>query len=309
MLQSIFSLDFLVSVLRMSTPLLFVAMAAIVSAKADVLCIAFEGIMLFAALGGVLGSAWTHGVLGGLIVGVGMGLLIALIFGYFVLYLNTAPMLIGLALNILGSSGTVYLLYMVTGLKAASTDVMSFSFPTVNIPLIQDIPILGRILSGHNLLTYVAFLSVFLVWFLLYKTALGLRIRSVGEAPHASESVGIDVRRTKLIALIIAGVLASFGGLFMSMGYLPYFTRDMVSGRGFIGIAAQNLGRGNPVLTMVCTVLFGAATALGNLSQSFRLPSQFASMLPYLATLIGLVLMNAGSGKRKAPGKKLGGKK
>lgn len=292
MLQTIFTCEFLNSVLRMSTPLMFTALAAVVSAKADILCIAFEGIMLFSALGGVLGSAWMHSLFGGVLGGLLAGMLIALIFAYFVLYLNTKPMMIGLALNALGSGGTVFALYLATGTKANSSALSSMSFPTIHFPFLEKIPVLGDILSGHNLMTYLAFLSVFLVWFLLYKTPLGLRIRSVGEAPAASEAVGINVKRTKFIAMMFAGVLASLGGMFMSMGYLPYFTRDMVAGRGFMAIAAQNLGQGNPLFTMLSTILFGAATAVGNIAQSYRLPSQFAAMLPYVATLVGLVLMN-----------------
>lgn len=300
MLKYLFTMDFVISVLRMSTPLLFVAMAAIVGGKANILCIAFEGMMLFAALGGVMGSAWTGTLIGGLAVGVVFGVIIAFIFGYFVLYLNTKPMLIGLALNILGSGGTVFLLYMVTGSKANSLSLKSLVFPEVNIPFIEDIPVLGELLSGHNLLTYLAVISVFIVHWLIYKTRLGLKIRAVGENPDSAKSVGINVNKTKLIAVLISGVLASFGGCFMSMGYISSFTRDMVAGRGFIGIAAQNLGRGRPIPTLFCTLLFGAAEAFGNMAQSYRLPSQFASMLPYVATLLGLVLMNLGTAKKYA---------
>lgn len=292
LIKYIFSLDFIVAVLRMSTPLLFVAMAAVIGAKADILCIAFEGMMLFAALGGVMGSAWTQSLIGGLLCAVFCGCAIAFLFGYFVLYMNTKPMLIGLALNILGSGGTIFLLYIVTGSKANSLALPSLVFPKLNIPFLQDIPVLGQLLSGHNVLTYVAVASVFFVNWLVFKTRLGLRIRAVGESPSAAESVGINVLRTKLIAVMISGVLASVGGAFMSMGYISSFSRDMVAGRGFIGIAAQNLGRGNPILTLFCTLLFGAAEAIGNMSQSYRMPSQFASMLPYIVTILGLVLMN-----------------
>lgn len=290
--ELIFSPDFVISVLRMSTPIIFVALAALIGNKADVLCIAYEGIMLFAAFGGVVGSAFTKSIIGGLLFGVFLGLIITGIFAYFVLYLNTKPMLIGLSLNILGSAGTVFGLYMITGSKANSTTLGSLAFPIVNIPIIKDIPVVGRILSGHNLLTYMAIVFVILVSVLIYKTPLGLRIRSVGESPAAAASVGINVRKTKFIALMISGVLASLGGIFMSMAYLPYFTRDMVAGRGFIGMAAESLGGGSPVLTMIWTMVFGAADAIGNMAQSFRLPSQFAQMTPYLVTLIGLALMN-----------------
>lgn len=302
MFEYIFSSDFIHAVIRMGTPLLFVAMAAVIGAKADILCIAYEAMMLFAALGGVIGSAYTQNLFVGLICGVVSGLIIAAIFAYFVLYLNTKPLLAGLALNTLGTGGTVYIVYLLTGMKLDTSALASLRFPSWDIPLIQDIPVLGPLLSGHNVLSYVAFLSVVLVWFLIFKTKLGLRIRAVGEDPTASESVGINVRKTKFIALLLSGVIASLGGLFMSMAYMPYFTTNMTAGRGFIGIAAQNLARGNPVFTMITTLVFGATMAVGNIAQSFRLPSQFAAMMPYLMTLIGLMIIGA---KNKAQEKKI----
>lgn len=297
--RSIFSIQFIVSLLRMSTPLLFVAMAAVVGVKADILCFALEAIMLFAAFFGVVGSAFSQSLIVGMIAGILSGMMIAFIFAYFVLYLDTKPILIALALNILGSGGTIFALYMITGTKGNSLSLPSLVFPDIHIPFIEEIPVLGRILSGHNVLTYVAIVMVFVVNWLIYKTRLGLNMRAVGENPGAAEAVGIDVRRTKLVAVLISGALASMGGLFMSMGYISTFTRDMMAGRGFIGVAAQNLGRGNPIAVMFCTFLFGAAEAAGNIAQSYRLPSQFAQMLPYAATLLGLMFTGTTAIKKK----------
>lgn len=291
MLDYIFTYDFLFSIVRMSTPLIFVAMAAIIGAKANVLCIAYEAMMLFAALGGVIGSAYTQNIFVGMSLGILAGVSIAAIFGYFVLYLDTKPLLAGLALNTFGTGGTVYLIYLLTGMKLDTSSLSSLRFPAVHIPFLKDIPILGNIISGHNILSYFAIFVVIFTWFLINKTTIGLRIKAVGENPDAASSVGINVKKTKLIALLISGVIASFGGLFMSMAYLPYFTVNMTAGRGFIGIAAQNLGLGNPIWTTVYTIIFGMSMAIGNTAQSFRLPSQFASMMPYLITLIGLLFI------------------
>ena len=285
------------AIIRMSTPLIFVSMAAVLGAKANILCIAYEGMMLFAALGGVIGSALSQNLLVGMLCGVLAGSLIAGLFAYFVLVLKTKDMLVGLALNTLGSGGTIFALYVMSGQKASSISLNSLQFPVIHIPFIEDIPVLGGIISGHNLLTYLAYLSVILVYLLLYKTPLGLRIRSVGESPDAAESVGTNVVKTRVIALMIGGVLASFGGMFMSMGYTPYFTRDMMNGRGYNAIAAQNLGAGHPILTLLCSILFGAADAFGIALQTSRLPPQLASMVPYITTLVGLIII--GQARRK----------
>lgn len=197
----IFSADFVASVLRMSTPILFVGLAAMVGDKADVLCVAYEGIMLFAAFGGVVGSALLHSLAGGLTGGLLAGLVITGIFAYFVLYMDAKPMLIGLALNILASAGTVFGLYLITGSKANSANLGSMAFSEIHIPVVENIPVIGGIVSGHNTLTYFVFLCVFLVQMLLYRTPLGLRIRTAGEAPLAAASVGINVSKKNLLRL------------------------------------------------------------------------------------------------------------
>ena len=298
-LKSILSAQYLFSIIRGTTPLLFASMAAVVIRRAGIICIAFEGMMLFAAFGGVLGSALTQSVLGGVACGVLFGLLVAMIYAYFVLSLKANTYLTGLAINMLGSGGTIFLLYLATGDKGVSTALNSLSVPSINIPLIKDIPILGDVLSGHNVLTYIAFASVLAVYILINKTVLGLRIRSVGENPDAAASVGIRVIRTRFVAILIGGVLASLGGIYMSMGYLPFFTRDMIAGRGFIGIAAQNLGGAMPVPTMLAALAFGAAEAASNILQALRLPAEFMQMIPYAATLIGLMLVGRPDTEKK----------
>lgn len=302
-LNSILSAEFVFSILRVATPLLFASMATLVVRKAGVMCIAFEGIMLFAALGGVIGSAYSQSSLIGVLTGILFGLMIAMIFAYFVLVLDANNILTGLALNTLGSGGTVFILYVICGDKGTSTNLNSLSVPNVTLPLIKDIPVIGAMLSNHNLLTYLAFIVVIAVFVMMNKTTLGLRIRSVGENPDAAESVGINVVKTRFAAIVIGGVLASLGGVYMSMGYLPFFTRDMVAGRSFMAIAAQNLGGGSVIPTMLSALLFGSAEALSNVMQSLRLPAETMQMLPYVITLIGLFFvgdsMGANSKKKK----------
>ncbi len=298
MLNYDFIMEFIGSILRMSTPLILVGMAAVIGAKANILCVAYEGMMLFAALGGVLGSAYTQNIFVGVICGIAAGISIAAIFAYFVLYLDARPLLSGLALNTLANGGTLYMLYLLTGMKQNTSNLVSLKFPTVNIPVIETIPVIGDLISGHNLMVYFAFASVVFAWFLINKTQLGIRIQAVGKNPDAAASVGINVRKTKFIALVLSGILASFGGMYLSMGYLPYFTADMAAGRGFIAIAAQNMGVGNPILTMIFSIIFGFAMAVGNVAQSYRLPSQFASMAPYLLTIISMWIMGARARKK-----------
>mgnify|MGYP004701984123 CR=1 FL=1 len=304
-IANILSPQFIYTILRVSTPLVFAGMAALVVRKSGIMCIAFEAMMLFSALGGVIGSAYTQNLYVGIVAGILSGILIAVIFAYFVLVLKSHPVLTGLALNILGSGGTVFAMFVLTGNKGTTSSLRSLRFPIVNIPIIEDIPLIGQIFSGHNILTYISLLTVLAVYILIYKTTLGLRIRSVGENPHAAESVGIKVVRTKVIALIIGGLIASFGGMYMSMGYLPFFTRDMVSGRGFIGIAAQNLGGGIPIYTLIAALFFGSADAISNVFQTLRIPAEFMQMLPYVVTIIGLMFVGTTNKDSKEKVKKI----
>lgn len=286
----IFSTSFGYSVLRITTPILFAGLAALISDRAGVINIGLEGIMLTSALIGVIASAFTQSGIIGLLAAIVAGMLMALLLAYFSLHMKTDIVLAGVALNILASGGTVFLLYLVAHDKGISASLKSIVLPQIHIPIIQSIPIIGPIFSGHNVLTYVSLISVIVVSIFLYKTSLGLRIRAVGENPNAADSVGISVIKTQYIALILSGMLAGFAGAYMSMGYVSWFSRNMTAGRGFIALAAEAMGRGTPLGTFLASLFFGFADALSNSLQALRVPAEFVQMIPYLATIIGLVL-------------------
>ena len=297
--SAIFSADFISSVLRLSTPILFAGLAALITDKAGVINIGLEGIMLSAALAGVVGSAFGGNAFVGLLLALVVGVALGLLMAYFAIGLKTDIVLTGIALNLMASGGTVFLLYVITKDKGMSTSLKSFTMPVIQLPLIKSIPVLGDILSGHNLLTYLAFLFTVLVWILLYRTPLGLRIRVVGENISAAESVGIPVKKVQFTALTISGVLASMGGAYMSMGYMDKFARDMTAGRGFIALAAEALGRATPLGTLIASLFFGMVDALSSNLQILNVPVQFVQMLPYVCTIVGLVIYSAIKGKNK----------
>ena len=289
----IFTTDFAFMVFRVTTPILFTALGAMISRRAGIMNISLEGMMLVGALFGVIGSTYSQSALVGVLCAVVASLLLSLVFAYFVLKLKSDLILTGIALNLMASGGTVFLLSVICGDKGVSTSMASKVVPSVEIPLIKDIPILGEILSGHNVLTYVALLSVVVVYVLVNKSPLGLRIRSVGEHPDAAESVGISVVKTRFIALMITGILSGLGGAFMSMGYVSWFARDMAAGRGYIALAAQNLGNATPIGTCLASFLFGIADALSSSLQILSVPAEFIQMIPYVTTVIGLIVYAA----------------
>lgn len=299
LLDVIFTTDFAFSVLRVTTPILFAALGALISNRAGIINIGMEGIMLVAALTGVIVSSYTHSAWIGLLGAVLSGTLIAGILAFFTLKFKTHIILGGVAINLFASGGTVFILYLLSGDKGSSTSLASKVLPSVEIPLLKDIPVLGPILSGHHMLTYVSIVAVFVVYYLLNRTPLGLRIRSVGENPHAAQSVGVSVIKIQYMALLLSGFFAGLGGAYMSMGYLSLFTRDMIAGRGWIAIAAESMGRSTTVGTALTSLLFGAADALSNALQVLKIPAELIATLPYIATVIGLVIYAVSETRKK----------
>lgn len=298
-LRIICSTEFFYSIFRVTTPILLAALGAMITSRAGVVNIGLEGIMLFSALAGVVTSAWTQSAAVGLLAAILVGVLISALMAYVMLVLRSDITLTGFAVNALGSGCTVFLLYVICNDKGISSSLASKVLPKVNLPLIQDIPFVGEVLSGHNIMTYVAFLLIIVIYWIVNKTPLGLRIRAVGENPHAAESVGIKVTRIQLIAMLISGVLAGMAGAYMSMGYVSWFARDMMAGRGFIALAAQQLGQGTVVGSMLASLAFGAADSLANNLQALRLPSEFVQSIPYAVTIVGLVIYSASKKRRE----------
>lgn len=297
MLDLIFSTDFFFAVLRITAPILFATLGAVVGEKAGVSNIGLEGTMMISALFGSLVSYWTGSWMLGVLVAVLLGIITSLLMGFFAFILKTDIILTGIAVNMIGSGGTLFLVKVITNITegkalASTTSLVTTAnqIPAWNIPLIKDIPVLGDILSGHCALTYVAFLMVFITWALLYKTPLGLNIRSVGENPDAASSVGVSVLKVKYIAIGFSGAMAGLGGAFMSMYYAMGWSLDMVAGRGFIALAAQAMGAGEPVGGMISALIFGFAQALSIKVSSKGIDSNLVTPIPYVVTILGLVV-------------------
>lgn len=295
----VFSADFLFTTIRVMTPVLFAALACMVFTKGGIDSIGTEGIMLMCSLAGVLGSYYTKNPFLGMLTAMIVGSLLACLFGYVTLSLKSEPVLAGIALNTLASGLTIFIIYFVTGEKGSTQSLMSANMPNIHIPFLKDIPILGEVLSGHNFLTYLGLLLTLVLFYFIYKTPIGLRIRSVGENPEAAKSVGINVFKYKYIALVIAGSLAGLGGAFMSMGYVSFFSKEMVAGRGFIGMAAESMGRGTPIGVLLSSLLFGVADSLAIRLQLLNIPVQLIQTLPYVITIVAIAIYSYSRAEKK----------
>lgn len=296
-LKMLITPEFFFSIIRISAPILFATLGAIVVAKAGFCNMGLEGLMMFAALTGSLISYYTSSWFCGFLAALLIGTLLALLMGFFAFKLKTNITMVGIAVNMMGSGGTLFLCKVITNLTegkamASTTGLITtaLTIPNIHIPLIEDIPFVGAILSGHSLLTYVAFLLCYVTYVMLYKTSLGLNIRAVGENPNAASSVGVSVSKIKFIAIAYSGLMAGFGGAFMSMSYAQGWSLDMVAGRGFIALAAQAMGSGECLGGMLSSLIFGFAQALGIKFSAIGLDSNLASPIPYAVTIIGLLV-------------------
>ncbi|MBR2676642.1 MAG: ABC transporter permease [Solobacterium sp.] len=289
--MSIDIVAFIADAIKMATPLVFAALAALMTRHAGMFNMGVEGMILCSALGAVAGAHYLGSVWAGLLCGILTGVLTGFIIAFAHLTGKTDLYLTCIAFNLAATGGTVFVMYLLTGEKSTTSGAFrSYQIPNINIPIIKDIPILGRIISGQSLLTYVAVFCVWFVWFLLKRTRVGLRIRSVGENPKAAESVGISVTQIGYIAFLFCGLFAGLSGTFLSMSWVTFFMKNMVNGRGYIGLSAQNMANGSPVGSALVSLLFGATTSIATTMKSqSNFPTEFLEMVPYLATILAII--------------------
>ena len=271
--------------------------------------IGLEGMMLSSAFTGVVVSAYAQDWFG-FETGVSIGPWLGLVFGVSVSVSaffragafpsRSARRSIPLrhcALNILGSSATVAIMFELTGDRGNTSTLASLQMPFIQLPgcvktetTTNIFEFLCGAFSNQNLMTWIAFIAVFIVAFVLYRTPFGMHLRAVGENPEAAASVGINVKRIRYYALMISGFFAGLGGIHIGMGYLQLFQRDMTNGRGFIALVTPSLGGGTPVGTMIASSIFGFFDALGLRIGSLEIPAQLPQSIPYFATVLALVI-------------------
>ena len=274
--------QFYFTAIRMMTPILYAALACQIFIRGGIDPIPTEGIMLMTALARPLG------VLFSMIIGAFLSFLFVLITNK----LETNEILTGIAFNTFAMGITVFLLYYLTGEKGSTQSLKT--------PVVANINIGNtKIFSGHNVLTYLAILMVLLIYILLYKTPSGIKIRAVGESPGAASSVGISVLKTRYITAILAGSLIGLGGAFMSMGYVQGFSRNMIAGRGFIGMAANGMGGSNLLGVLLSSLLFGLADSFAIRLQLHNVPTKLVQMIPYIVTIIVITIFSAISLQRE----------
>lgn len=278
------------TMIRSSTPVILAAIAAVISKQAKVINIGIEGTMLFGAyFGYVVGNAsqsWVLGVLTGMIVGILLGVIV----GMAHLKFKAHILVVGFAINMLALAMTRFLLQQTYNVSGALILPNPVSIPSINLAFLQNYPVLESLFSGYCIIELIAIVLVILTWFVLYRTSMGLHLRSVGLHELAAETAGIKIVRMRFIAITISGLFSGLAGAYLSMGYSTMFVENMTNGRGFMALAAMNFGSGNPIWAMFGALIFGFTDAVALRLQSYGFPAQLLMMLPYIVTVMVLAI-------------------
>jgi general nucleoside transport system permease protein len=273
------------AMLRFATPLVFAAMGGILSERSGVINIGLEGMMLMGAFFGIFGADLLGSWLLGAVVGMAAGGVLALVHAVFSIHLRADQVVSGTAVNLLALGITGYVFLAHYGDQGTPGEVPRV--PEIDLPGITEIPFVGDAIGEANLFTWAALLLVPLLALFLFRSAPGLRLRSVGEKPLAAESVGVPVIRTRYLAVVSSGVLAALGGVYLSIAFVGSFSQGMTAGRGFIALAAVIFGAWRPFGALAAALLFGFSSAVAQ-----RLPAFSESLailfqaLPYVLVLV-----------------------
>jgi simple sugar transport system permease protein len=265
-------------------------MAGVMSERVGVVNIAIEGQLLTGAFMAAVVSTLTGNQLVGLISAMITAAAFSAILAVFSVRYLAQQIIVGVVLNVLAIGVTNFLLQQVLNDNPEETNSPG-TLPIISVPFLSDIPIVGPVLFENRVTVYIAIFVVVLIWFVLFKTKLGLRARAVGEHPLAADTVGIDVARTRFWWVTLGGLLAGLGGATLTIGGSGSFGREMSGGLGFIALAVVILGRWHPIYASAAALLFGFSIILRIWANQVSpgIPSNFITMVPYLVTLIAVV--------------------
>lgn len=298
-----FNLEYLAvianSTIRMTTPILLVTLAAAICSKVKIFNIAMEGTMLTGAFFSIVANYFTGSVFLSVLAGVVSSMLISALVGFCVIKLKASAVVVGMAVNTMMGGVTTYLMYLIFKTKGVFSDPSLVSLPKIDLPLIQEIPFVGTMLSGLTIIDYLAVAIAIGMYFFLYKTVLGFRLRAVGINEEAAKSLGTPVERYQFLTITLSGILSGLGGVLLSMSTVTLFIQDITSGRGYIALAANNLGQSHPLGVLVSSVFFGVSQAIGNALQNTSLKTQMTASLPYIATIVALILFSVHANRKK----------
>lgn len=291
MISDLFSTTVIIGIIssgiRLATPYLYASLGETFSQRSGVLNLGVEGQMLMGAFAAFYVALETGSLWGGVLAAIVVGAVLGLAMAFVTINLHAAQGISGIGFYLFGL-GMSNLLFQ----KMIGTVETVQGFPKIYIPFLSDIPGLGEILFSHNVLVYIAFFLVPVAWFILNKTTLGLKIRAVGENPDAADSLGVSVNRVRYFTVILGGMMSALGGASLSIALLNVFQQNMTSGLGFIAVALVYFGGWRPWGVLGGALLFSMVNSLQLWIQvlGIPIPSEIALMMPYILTILVLVV-------------------
>jgi simple sugar transport system permease protein len=300
--QNITLVGLFTGAMLITTPLVFGSLSGVLCERSGVVNIAIEGQLLAGAFTASLVSSITHNAYAGLFAAALAGVLVSFLLAAFSIKYVVNQIIVGVVLNVLVSGLTGFLFEKIMKIKVDGATIYNqpVQLPDLPIPVLSQIPVIGPTLFRQSIIGYLMLVLVAAVWFGLFRTRWGLRIRAVGEHPKAADTVGINVNRTRFLNVLAGGAVAGVGGAYFTLVAVSSFSKDMTGGLGFIALAALIFGRWNPIGAALAALLFGVA---GNLQSILSLAGtpidgQFLAMLPYALTILAV---SGFVGKSRAP--------
>ena len=279
----------LAAALRLAVPLALSSAGGCLGDRVGIFNIALESFMLCAAFFAAFGTYCAANPYIGVLCGILAGLMCAVLFGVFVFHLGSSGMVVSIAMNLGMDAFTSFLLLSLFGKRGSFMHERLVSLPQIHIPFLEQIPYVGKILGGQNIVVYLMFLLILFAWILMYKMPFGLRVRSVGMNEKAAQTAGIDILKYKWASVLLTGLFCGMAGAILPLGGTSIFTENMTAGRGFLAVAAIMIAGGNPLKAAGVGFLFAYAEAIAASMQNFGIPSQIILSFPYFITIFVLL--------------------
>ena len=271
----------------MSTPLVLGALGEVIAERTGMMVTAVEGIFLIGAWGGFIGAYISGNIWLGFLIAMFCGLTVAALYALTTVYMNQHQIVMGTAIAILVSGFCAFFYRVIFGIQTTPLKVLVL--PNMEIPILSKIPFLGAIIFSQNMITYCTYILVPIVFFIIFKTSLGLTLRSCGENPEAVDAAGLNVRLVRFGAVLVAGCLGGIAGAYYSLCNVGMYTSEIISGRGWIAFGICFLGNWNPLGALIFGIVFGISEAIGIYVKALGLstiPSELFSALPYILVII-----------------------
>ena len=280
------------SSLRMMTPILFVALGSAYCVRVRIFNIGLEGMMLTGSFAAIVANYFTGSVALSLLSAMGASMLVAFVAGIFMVKFKGAMLVVGIAINILMGALTTFLMQIVFNVRGAFVSPRLVSIPRIDVSFLERWPVVQTMFSSLTWLDVFAFITAIALYIVLFKTVIGFRIRSVGINKEAAESLGIKADGLQIRTIVFSGMLSGIGGCLLVMGGITMFVQNVTAGRGFIALAAGNMGAAHPLGVIASSAFFGFAQSFSNMLQTTDISSELTLAVPFVATVVALTLYN-----------------